>query len=164
MIMKLKAWQLFTLLLLPIIIEGFLPFNEMQSLHYVLKTLFVILYLYWLYTFGTSLYAKLENSSGLSIQKFKFNFWYVVFYIGLISIIVTYNLQDKITLPWLIVPFHLLAMFSMFYILYFNAKALVSLEIERKATFNDYIGTFFLIWFFPIGIWGVQPRARRVLK
>jgi|HubBroStandDraft_2_1064218.scaffolds.fasta_scaffold26755_3 hypothetical protein len=61
----------------------------------------------------------------------------------------------------LIFPLHFLAMFCLFYLLYFVSKSLVLAETCKPASFNDYAGPFFLIWFFPIGIWFIQPRINR---
>jgi hypothetical protein len=34
----------------------------------------------------------------------------------------------------------------------------------HTATPNDYIGEFFLFWFFPIGIWFIQPRINNIVS
>jgi len=61
----------------------------------------------------------------------------------------------------LIFPLHLLAMFCLFYLLYFVSKSLVLAETCKPASFNEYAGLFFLIWVFPIGVWFIQPRINR---
>lgn len=61
-----------------------------------------------------------------------------------------------------ILPFHLLAMFCMFYCLYFVAKNMAMAEMGRRVSFYDYAGPFFLLWFFFIGVWIIQPRANRL--
>jgi len=53
-------------------------------------------------------------------------------------------------------------MFCIFYCLYFVAKALKSVELQREVTFNDYAGEFFLFWFSPIGVWVLQPRINKL--
>lgn len=62
----------------------------------------------------------------------------------------------------LILPLHLFATVCMFYLLYFVAKSLVLAETSKPASFSDYAGPFFLLWFFPVGIWIVQPRVNRL--
>jgi hypothetical protein len=62
----------------------------------------------------------------------------------------------------IIMPMHLLSMFCLFYCIYFIARALRSVELNRIVTFSDFAGDFFLIWFFPIGIWIIQPRINRL--
>jgi hypothetical protein len=53
-------------------------------------------------------------------------------------------------------------MYCMFYLLYFVSKSLVLAETDKTATFYDYAGPFFLMWFYPIGIWIIQPRINRL--
>jgi hypothetical protein len=62
----------------------------------------------------------------------------------------------------LIVPLHLFSMICMFYCLYFNAKALKTVEWQKPVTFKDFAGEFFLLWFFPIGVWIIQPRLNNL--
>ncbi|MEN9640511.1 MAG: hypothetical protein RLZZ262_2380, partial [Bacteroidota bacterium] len=35
------------------------------------------------------------------------------------------------------------------------------LELQREVRFSEFIREFFLIWFFPIGIWFIQPKINR---
>jgi hypothetical protein len=42
------------------------------------------------------------------------------------------------------------------------SKSLVLAETGKPASFYDYAGPFFLLWFFPVGIWIVQPRVNRL--
>jgi hypothetical protein len=53
-------------------------------------------------------------------------------------------------------------MFYMFCTLYFVSKSWVLAETGNAATFYDYAGPFFLTWFFPIGIWVIQPKVNRL--
>jgi hypothetical protein len=48
--------------------------------------------------------------------------------------------------------------------MYFTAKTITSVEMKKETHFSDYIGDFFLIWFFPVGIWFLQPRINRLLE
>jgi hypothetical protein len=64
----------------------------------------------------------------------------------------------------IIMPLHLAAMLSSLYALIFAAKSLKSAELNRKATVSEYLGDFFLIWFFPIGIWILQPRIHMIIE
>jgi hypothetical protein len=42
------------------------------------------------------------------------------------------------------------------------AKNLVKAETGKRVTFYDYAGPFFLLWFFPIGVWFIQPRINQL--
>lgn len=61
-----------------------------------------------------------------------------------------------------IIPAHLISMAGIFYSLYFAARALKSVELQRSVSFNDFRREFFLLWFFPVGIWLIQPRINRL--
>ena len=58
---------------------------------------------------------------------------------------------------------HLLAMAAIFYALGFTSKQLVKLEQRENVSFFNYSGPFFLFWFFPIGIWFIQPKVNKLL-
>jgi len=70
--------------------------------------------------------------------------------------------SSSLGLLGLILPLHVFAMVCMFYLLYFVSKSLVLAETSKPASFYDYAGPFFLLWFFPVGIWIVQPRVNRL--
>lgn len=60
--------------------------------------------------------------------------------------------------------FHVVGLIGIIYGLYFVAKSLVTLEEGKILRFDRYLGTFFLCWFFPIGIWFIQPRIKKLLS
>jgi len=50
-------------------------------------------------------------------------------------------------------------MFCLAYGFYFVSKSLMLAERGDSISFRNYAGLFVLIWFFPIGVWVVQPRV-----
>jgi hypothetical protein len=48
--------------------------------------------------------------------------------------------------------------------MYFAAKTLKTVELKREATFSDFVGEFFLIWFNFIGIWILQPKINKIIQ
>ena len=62
-----------------------------------------------------------------------------------------------------IIPLHLFAMFCLFYCLYFVSKTFKTAETQRKVAFGDFAGEFFMLWFFPIGIWIIQPKINKMV-
>lgn len=70
------------------------------------------------------------------------------------------SLQAAITV---IIPMHLFAMVCIVYCLYFVAKTIKTAEKHEILGFGDFVGEFFLIWFFPIGIWILQPRINKIV-
>lgn len=100
---------------------------------------------------------------------FKVFFFFPVVYIILMLIFMDYfskSFGDPFFGPdaWIFVPLHLFSMFCMFYCLYFVAKTIKTVELQRSVTFSDFVKEFLLAWFFPIGIWILQPRINNMIK
>jgi len=125
----------------------------------------------WFYALGTNLHKKLPGTVSMNLTRFKLFLITPVTYIALMSVFMmvifpaSYN--DAPLNPSffaLIIPLHLFSMFCIFYCLYFIAKALKAVELQQPVTFGDFAGEFFLIWFFPIGIWIIQPRINKLFE
>jgi hypothetical protein len=46
----------------------------------------------------------------------------------------------------------------------FVATALGVAETGKSRVFSQIVGTFFLLWFFPVGIWIIQPKINRLYQ
>ena len=64
----------------------------------------------------------------------------------------------------IIFPLHILSMFGLLYSFYFVAKTFKTVELQREVTFSDFAGEFFMLLFFPIGIWVIQPKINKMIK
>lgn len=53
-------------------------------------------------------------------------------------------------------------MYFTFYGLWFTAKQFATLRHQRFLGSADYVGAFFLMWFFLIGVWFIQPEVNRL--
>lgn len=132
----------------------------------------------WVYNLATGLYKKLPAGNNMKIKRFYFAFFYPMIYLFIFFLFMagmaftafqtTQSVEGGIPpffgIFFLIIPFHLLAMACMFYILYFIAKSLRSVELKREAEINEYIADFILIWFSFIGIWFIQPRVNQIFS
>jgi hypothetical protein len=74
----------------------------------------------------------------------------------------SYFLNPDLAYLPLVLPIHFFAVFCIFYDLIFAAKHLAMAETGKRVTFYEYAAPFFLMWFFPIGVWFVQPRVNRL--
>lgn len=144
---------------------GGVPFMLMQLL--TLCAMSVVFF--WIYAMATNLNRKLPDEMPMNINRFKV-FWAIPFlYITSMYLFMMFAVpfitKGNVPNPFiflLIIPLHLFSMFCIFYCLYFVAKSLKAVELQRKVSSGDYIGEFFIIWFFPIGIWFIQPRVNKL--
>jgi hypothetical protein len=176
--LTLKHWQLFGLLIgIPMLFQFFtigsvVSSNEPTRMFYffpIMMILFVGLFFGWFYSLGTNLHKKLPPTVEMNLTRFKVFLFIPAIYMLLIFVVMfgmfsnfSQGEQPSLGIAALIVPLHLFSMFCIFYCLYFNAKALKSVEWQRPVTFSDFAGEFFLIWFFPLGVWIIQPRINKL--
>ena len=122
---------------------------------------------YWSVVFG--LRDKLPAGLKLKYNRFKIFFFSPLIYFLCLGFFFSYffNLvQDNeapnfvFVIPVFLVVFllHFYAMFCMIFIMYFTAKTIKSVELQKEAHFSDYFLEFILVWFLPIGIWMLQPK------
>jgi len=121
--------------------------------------LFMFCLVAWLWSMGSFLSSIGQPSLRLKRGFFRFALVYPAVYI--FAFLALFG-AFKPMLIAVIFPLHLFAMYCMFYDLYFVSKSLALIETGDLASFYDYAGSFFLLWFFPIGIWYIQPRINRL--
>ncbi len=182
--LQLKHWQLFILLIgIPIILEfftvGFIfSADDMSSgIERFLRIFPVLMLLYigvlfgWLWSVGVFLSKKLPADAPMPSGLFKgaviIPTLYIIFICWFVAKLMWGDEMSELFIQEnlaVILTAHFTSMLCIFFILYFNAKALKSVELQRPALLGDYIGEFFLFWFFPIGLWFLQPRINKVLE
>lgn len=130
----------------------------------------------WFWSIGIGLQSKVPEGIKMKVKKFKTFLFipliYMILILGFMEFIFG-GAKGNIHEPdggqigafiGLIVPFHLFSMFCIFYCLYFVAKTFKTVELQREVTFSDFAGEFFMIWFFPIGIWIIQPKINKMIN
>jgi len=180
-LLTLKHWQLFCLLIvLPFILQLIhwsiaivtMDMKWFFLLFPLVTLLCMAVYLGWIYTLGTQLVKKLPPGVRMNVGVFKILLTIPAVYITVMAVMIGFypempalaSDEDAMKAIQLILPLHLFSMFCMFYSIYFNAKALRSAELKRKVSFSDFTGEFFLFWFFPVGIWLLQPRINKLFE
>jgi len=58
---------------------------------------------------------------------------------------------------------YLFAVFCMFYTYWFAGRVLKTVQLQRQIQFKDMVAEFFLIMFWVVGVWILQPRIQRIL-
>lgn len=129
-------------------------FGKGLALWWGLDFLFMFCFLGWLWAMGSFLNSIVRPGLRPGLGLFRFALIYPMVYIAFFMIV----FPPQPAVLALILPLHLVAMFCMFYIFNYVAKNLMLAETGKRVSFSDYAGPFFLIWFFLIGVWFVQPR------
>ena len=188
-----KHWQLFTLMFgIPILLQiitmtsMFVNIDansnpdptgtlNMMKIFPIIMLLYVGLFFGWFWSIGIGLQKYIPSDINMKTKKFKIFFFipliYILFFLTIIGttfygISSGNNAVGGIVgkMLFIVIPMHLFSMFCMFYLLYFVSKAIKTTELERNVTFSEFIGEFFMIWFFPIGIWFIQPRINKIVN
>jgi hypothetical protein len=178
--LRLKHWQVFSLTwgipFFTAIIGDFIVFQTKDfriifEFFPFIFMFFIIGFMGWMWSAGTNLYEKLPGAVKMNIRLFK---TFVIIPSVYMLIVALYILGGVLKLNVgemsplivlaLILPLHLFSMFCMFYNLYFVAKTLKAVQLQRPVKFEDYAGEFFMIWFFPIGVWIIQPRINKIFS
>ena len=172
-----KSWQVFGLVVvLPFVFQSIVMTKIMSSNLIDPKEIFDILlymmlgfmaiFMTWFWSLGTGLNNLIKPEIRPSSKFFRFGIIYSALYMILFMFFMSRLIdQEKMgSMMGFVFPLHLFAMFCMFYGLYFIAKNLVMAEKNEVVKFDDFSGPFFLIWFFPIGIWFVQPRINKLIS
>ncbi|MCR9252168.1 MAG: hypothetical protein NXI20_17205 [bacterium] len=124
----------------------------------------------WMWTVATRLQNYLPEDVNMKIGRFKVFFvipfaYIVLFVLGIGVLFLTIDSGFKPNSPFylffLIIPLHLFAMFCIFHNIYFIAKTIKSVELQREAKVEEYLGEFFLVWFYLIGVWILQPKINK---
>ncbi len=110
----------------------------------------------WLWSIGTMLQTDKVKVNKIKLILFKISVIYPIAYFVFAIFYLLIN-------GWFVMPLHFAAMFSTLYAMIFAAKTLKSAELKKRAKISDYLGDFFLVWFFPIGIWILQPRIHKLI-
>ena len=169
--LRAKHWQIFLLLF------GALTAAELAMMSSIVATstlensghinlilasgmlIFTVCFLGWFWSMGSFLTSIVQPVLRLRMGFFRFA---VVFPAIYIPVFIALLQNPNPTAFAVILPFHFFAMYCMFYLLYFVSKSLVLAETGKSASFYDYAGPFFLIWFYPVGVWIIQPRINRL--
>jgi hypothetical protein len=192
--LKAKHWQLFTLMigipiLFQIIMMGTMISNinsetnpdptemfNMFKFFPVITTLCVGIFFGWFWSIAIGLQKQIPENIIMKTKKFKIFFFIPIVYIICISfyIGITFSgIMQNGTEPsvgfiggmvGVIVPLHLLSMFGIFYSMYFVAKTFKTVELQKQVSFGDFAGEFFMLWFYFIGIWILQPKINKMAE
>lgn len=157
--------------------EPSIIFNYMRLLPIII-ILFILFFFGWFWSIVTGLQKIIPDEAKMKLIRFKIFFFIPLIYILFFSFFIGFimnEFSDLTNAPQLnpgfifgfiavILPLHLFSMFCMFHSLYFVAKALKTAELKKEVGFPDFVLEFFLLWFYPVGIWIIQPRINKIME
>jgi hypothetical protein len=147
-IASLPTWVIFLIMIFFLIMSSQVTFGY---------TIFSFILLAWLLSVGLSLHSKVPTELMGSATFFKINIFYGFIFLFIIDFF-------KIEQTTFLIPFQLYGIYSFFYSLYFVSRSLVIAEEQKKVKTDRYLGTLFLFWFAPIGIWFLNPRIKSCIN
>ncbi|WP_268122111.1 hypothetical protein [Roseivirga pacifica] len=130
----------------------------------------------WVWSIGSGLQEKIPNGITMKFKKFKTFYLIAMGYMLLIVlsllIFIPISMQPDFVpsaaitgiLLLLFIPLHFLAIFGIFYGLYFAAKTLKTIELNKEVEFSEFIGEFLMLWFSFIGVWIIQPKINKLVN
>lgn len=159
--LNLKHWQLFILIFICGSWVSPSPYKE------IINSIALITFLGWI--FSISKYGQekiqIENLPNVENKLFNINLVLVptiLIISQIIKSILRLEEQHEFT------PIDLIFIFLSIYVLYsiitsliYISKIISILELKREVKLSDYIGNFFLIIFFFVGIWILQPKIKK---
>jgi hypothetical protein len=191
--LKARHWQLFVLTFgIPIVFQFVMigsmmakvgegsapdmPFTVYYRLFPVMMILFMSVFFGWFWSVAIGLQTKIPPHVHMSVKRFKILFFIPVAYMFLLFIFLGGAMSGMIknaeepspefmaSVAGIVIPLHLFSMFCIFHSLYFAAKTFKTAELQREVSFSDFAGEFFMLWFYPIGIWIVQPKINKMVE
>lgn len=121
----------------------------------------------WFWSVVIGLLHKVPQNITIKVKRFKIFFFIPLVYILMIILFIislTNGVEPNPLFFILFIPLHLLSMFGIFHSLYYVAKVFKTIELQKEVSFSDFAGEFFMIWFFPIGIWLIQPKINKMVN
>lgn len=179
-LLHLKHWQIFLLFFSPLILLGLFAFmitvvpissDILLLINPILMLAFTFLYFGLVWVYGVNLHKKLPKDTNMKIRRFKLFFSITAVY-PIVFFTITFLLFFEINVLFLLflffiiaIPLHLFVLFSSVYTFIFMAKELRSVEMQKEATFRDYVETLILLSiFFPLGVWIIQPKINKIFS
>jgi len=169
--LRMKAWQLFLLIfavpfILIVLISIMMIMAGQSSLYdYIISLVSLLVTLAimgWFWTAGT----RLNNMIGNEVKRPETLFrGFVIFLLlyGIVESIFSIQANTDDSLSFLSF-FSIAGIIGFIYLTYYVARALTLAEQKPAEDFTDFTGAFFLILFYPIGIWFIQPRINRLFE
>lgn len=166
-ILRRPHWQVFLYMVFG---NTFIPTSDLGM---YIRVLYGLIFLIWVLKINEELYHRIQRQTELKLIIFQVNLVVIFCYLVVILFFTEgYEISSEKDnyaeygwLVWIYVPFTFYIFAGYFYSLYFTSRIVNQLERELFGIEEDNsIQLFASLFFFPIGIWWIQPRINRILK
>ncbi len=151
-LLKLKHWQLFLVLFIPFILSALIPLIVPKT-YMFLSNLWIIIFVLWLYILSINLYREIESKKDIKTI-------FVIFQTIAILTMLSFLLIPFFTflsLPAYIKTIvYVYSAIGILFSIVYCARILTLFEKKQNLLFVNLI----LLWFFPVGLWVIQPKIR----
>ncbi|RED42727.1 hypothetical protein DFQ10_108134 [Winogradskyella eximia] len=156
--LKLKNWQVFLIWILGVIQLAFFIKSDFWFISF---GIYFGLFSLWIYSIG-----KVLNKNNPELIK-RMNIWWILYSISLIPLAINYRdsimrTYDRID-TWIIILTICIGFIAIAKITIYSAKTIKRAELGREYETADLVSEIFLIYFFIIGIWILQPRLNKIM-
>lgn len=156
-LLKLKSWQLFLIFICPILLSEIFQFDPFALESSIFSAISLMVILLWFYKVGVF-------SLRLSHKKTMLFVFRVLFVCNLLlaSVLINLSIYQHFSIDDY---YHLISLLTAiglvfhFYMMYLVAKSLCM----NKSTLPSLFKVFYMLWFFPIGIWWLQPKINELI-
>jgi hypothetical protein len=159
---KSPTWLLFLVSILPILMGDF--GLKLWAVSIVIICVFFSL---WLFVIAKHLLIKVSSVQMFNFRKFKRVLITAAIFTLLLSTNMAFMNDNGLFAKWAVVVLTI-GQFALLYcyifILNFVAKSIATVELQKTANFEQYASYFFCLFFFPIGIWFLNPRIKALLR
>jgi len=129
----------------------------------------------WFWSIAIGFQKYIPSNIKMSITRFKVFFFIPLVYLIAITLLIggflsqisqmgvdQSNVETMSSSIGMIFPLHILSMFGIFHSMYFAAKTFKIVELQKEVSFSEFAGEFFLLWFYFIGVWILQPKINKM--
>lgn len=156
LLLKAKHGQVFTFLAIIYFLSTYCTDNSLISVS--VFSVLLVGYIGWYALLGNTLNRYLPRKIAYSITWFLLDALLIILVYGVIMILFDGDLRvdGLAAIPFLYLFFAIVHMF------WLPAVLLVSIENKSKPLFSQYAGTMLQLFFWPVGIWFIQPRLNKI--
>ena len=157
-VLKFKHWQMFIILLIATFLTNLTWYGH-DTITMIFQGAGFLIYFVWFFAIGIELVNHLPSTVDLSNTLFVINGFVIIISFGIIIVFFGGQYSGNGILSFLLISY---LIFAIFHFMFYPAKLIKSIELEKEAHLGQYFIYFLQLIFWPIGIWWIQPRINKI--